>query len=137
MSKGVNKVILVGNVGEDPRVNYTKNGKAVASLSLATSLSWKNKETGTEEEHTEWHKIVFFGRLAEIISEFVKKGIKIYVEGSIKTREYTDSSGITHKITEIIGNDLQIFSGFPNKNSPQIKSSEKPEDTFYDDNIPF
>ena len=93
MARGVNKVILVGNLGRDPEVRYSPNGQAVANVTLATSESWKDKTSGEKQERTEWHRIVFFGRLAEIAGEYLKKGAQIYVEGSIRTSEWTDKEG--------------------------------------------
>lgn len=109
MSKGVNKAIIVGNVTQDPETRYTQSGKAVANFSLATSEFWKDKNTGNEEKRTEYHKIVFFGKLAEIVSQYVKKGTKLYVEGSLRTRKWQDQSGQDRYTTEIVGSVMQML----------------------------
>src|SRR5690606_6162625 len=110
-SRGVNKVILIGNVGGDPEVRYMPNGNAVANVTLATSDSWKDKQTGQQQERTEWHRVVFFGRLAEIVGEYVRKGSKLYVEGRLQTREW-EKDGIKRYTTEIvvdIGGQMQLL----------------------------
>ncbi|MDY3198960.1 MAG: single-stranded DNA-binding protein, partial [Pseudomonadaceae bacterium] len=101
MARGVNKVILIGNVGGDPEVRYMPNGNAVANVTLATSDSWKDKQTGQQQERTEWHRVVFFGRLAEIVGEYVRKGSKLYVEGRLQTREW-EKDGIKRYTTEVV-----------------------------------
>ncbi len=116
MSRGVNKVILIGNVGVDPEVRYTPNGNAVTSISLATSGVWKDKQTGNMQEKTEWHRVVFFNRLAEIVGEFVKKGTKIYIEGALRSRKWQDKSGADRYTTEIIVNEMQILDNKGNGN---------------------
>ncbi|HQZ62184.1 MAG TPA: single-stranded DNA-binding protein, partial [Dokdonella sp.] len=111
MARGVNKVILVGNLGADPEVKYTAGGTAVCTLSVATSESWKDKQTGEQQERTEWHRVKMFGRLAEIAGEYLKKGRQVYVEGSIRTEKYTDKEGIQRYSTDIIGNEMQMLGG--------------------------
>ncbi len=111
MARGVNKVILVGNLGADPEVKYTAGGTAVCTLSVATSDSWKDKQTGEQQERTEWHRVKMFGRLAEIAGEYLKKGRQVYVEGSIRTDKYTDKEGIQRYSTDIIGNEMQMLGG--------------------------
>ena len=101
MSRGVNKVILVGNVGGDPDVRYMPNGNAVANITLATSESWRDKQTGQQQEKTEWHRIVFFGRLAEVVGQYVRKGSKLYIEGKLQTREW-EKDGVKRYTTEIV-----------------------------------
>lgn len=101
MARGVNKVILIGNVGGDPEVRYMPNGNAVANVTLATSDSWKDKQTGQQQERTEWHRVVFFGRLAEIVGEYVRKGSKLYVEGRLQTREW-EKDGVKRYTTEVV-----------------------------------
>ena len=108
-SRGVNKVILVGRVGQDPDVRYTNNQSAVVTLSLATSESWKDKQTGQQQERTEWHRVVFFNRLAEIAAEYLRKGSKVYVEGSLRTRKWQDQSGQDRYTTEIVANEMQML----------------------------
>lgn len=110
MARGVNKVILVGNVGRDPEVKYTGGGLAVVDLSIATSESWKDKTTGDQKERTEWHKVKFFGRLAEIVGEYVEKGRQLYVEGSLRTDSY-EKDGATKYVTYIVGSEMQMLGG--------------------------
>ena len=107
-SRGVNKVILVGNVGNDPEVRYMPNGNAVANISIATSDSWKDRNTGEQQERTEWHKVVFFNRLAEIVEQSVKKGTKLYLEGRLQTRSY-EQDGVKKYYTEIVANEMQML----------------------------
>jgi single-strand DNA-binding protein len=109
MARGVNKAILIGNLGADPEVRYTPNGSAVANLTLATSSAWRDKQSGDLQERTEWHRIVFFNRLAEIVGEYLHKGSKVYVEGSLRTRKWQDKSGTDRYTTEIIANEMQIL----------------------------
>lgn len=109
MARGINKVILVGNVGVDPDVRYLPNGNAVTTLSIATSESWKDKVTGEKQERTEWHRVVCFNRLGEIAGEYVRKGSKLYVEGSLRTRKWQDQQGQDKYTTEIIANDIQML----------------------------
>jgi len=109
MARGVNKAILVGNLGRDPEVRYSPNGQAVANVTLATSESWKDKTSGEKQEKTEWHRVVFFGRLAEIAGEYLKKGAQIYVEGRLQTRKWTDKDGHDRYTTEIVANDMQML----------------------------
>ncbi len=111
MARGVNKVILVGNVGADPEVRYLANGNPVANLSIATSENWKDKQTGERQERTEWHRVVFFNRLAEIVNEYVKKGAKVYAEGSLRTRKWQDQNGQDRYTTEIVASELQMLDG--------------------------
>ena len=111
MSKSLNKVTLIGNVGKDPEIRYTGTGKAVVSFSLATSDSWKDKTTGQMQEKTDWHNIVAWERLAEIINQYVKKGKRIYLEGRIQTRSYDDKDGVKKYITEIVANDMIMLDG--------------------------
>lgn len=108
MSRGINKVIIVGNVGRDPEVRYTANGSAVANFSVATSESWNDKTTGERKEQTEWHRITCFGRLAEIAGEYLRKGSKVYIEGSLRTREW-EKDGQTHRTTEINAREIQML----------------------------
>lgn len=107
-SRGVNKVILVGNVGQDPETRYMPNGGAVTNVTLATSETWKDKNTGENQERTEWHRVVFYQRLAEIVAEYVKKGSKLYIEGSLRTRSW-EQDGVKRYTTEIIANEMQML----------------------------
>jgi len=109
MARGVNKVILIGNLGNDPEIRYTASGAAVANISLATAESWKDKNTGEQQERTEWHRIVFFGRLAEIVGEYLRKGSQIYVEGRLQTRKWEDKEGKDRYTTEIVANEMQML----------------------------
>ena len=111
MARGVNKVILVGNLGADPETRYTASGSAICTIRIATSESWKDKQTGEQQERTEWHRIKFFGRLAEIAGEYLKKGRQVYVEGSLRTDKYTDKEGIERYTTDIIANEMQMLGG--------------------------
>lgn len=109
-SRGINKVILVGNVGQDPETRYMPNGNAVTNISLATSETWKDKNTGEQQERTEWHRITFYQRLAEIVAEYVRKGSKLYVEGRLQTRSW-EQDGVKKYATDIIANEMQMLDG--------------------------
>lgn len=111
MARGINKVILIGNLGQDPEVRYTAGGNAVANLRIATTEAWRDKQTGEQKENTEWHTVVFFGKTAEIASQYLKKGRQVYVEGRLQTRKWQDKSGNDRYSTEIIGNDMQMLGG--------------------------
>ena len=110
MARGINKVILVGNLGNDPETRFMPNGNPVTNISIATSESWKDKQSGQQQERTEWHRIVFFNRLAEIAGEYLKKGSKVYIEGALRTRQW-DNEGQKHYSTEIIANEMQMLDG--------------------------
>ena len=110
MARGINKVILVGNLGNDPETRFMPNGNPVTNISIATSESWKDKQSGQQQERTEWHRIVFFNRLAEIAGEYLKKGSKVYIEGALRTRQW-DKEGQKHYPTEIIANEMQMLDG--------------------------
>ena len=130
-SRGVNKVILVGNVGNDPEVRYMPNGNAVANVSLATSETWKDKNTGDQQEKTEWHRVVFFNRLAEIVEQYVKKGSKLYIEGRLQTRSW-EQDGVKRYTTEIVSNEMQMLD------SRKAEKEEKPVQSDQEgDDIPF
>lgn len=144
-SRGINKVILVGNLGGDPEVRYTPSGSAVTSLSIATSETWKDKQTGQAQERTEWHKVVFFNRLAEVAGEYLKKGSKIYAEGSLRTRKWQDKNGQDRYTTEIVGQSMQMLdakgsgpSAMPRQEQemPAPEMETQSSDNF-DDDIPF
>ena len=116
MSRGVNKVILIGNLGAEPDVRYMQSGDAVANVSLATSESWKDKNSGETQERTEWHRVVFFGKLAEIVKQYLHKGSKIYVEGQLRTKKWQDKEGQDRYTTEVVvgsGGTLQMLDGRP------------------------
>jgi len=147
MARGVNKVILVGNLGKDPDVRYMPSGSAVANVTLATSESWKDKQTGEKQERTEWHNIAFFGRLAEIAGEYLKKGSQVYVEGSLRTRKWQDKSGNDRYTTEVIANEMQMLGSrggggsMPTKESPpsasQSAGAAGSSGAEFEDDIPF
>lgn len=151
MARGVNKVILVGNLGRDPEVRYSPNGAAIANVTIATSEGWKDKQTGEMQERTEWHRIVFFSRLAEIAGEYLRKGSQIYVEGRLQTRKWQDKEGQDRYTTEVVANELQMLGGRSggsnqapdsssqfdqSKPSAPSKPAAKEFDDF-DDDIPF
>ena len=150
-NRGINKVILVGNLGQDPEIRYMPNGNAVANISVATSETWKDKQTGESKDKTEWHRVVIFGKLAEIAGEHLKKGSQVYIEGQLQTRKWQDQSGIDHYTTEIVvntGGTMQMLgsrensaddrghstqntlSGKTNQNAPAPPMG-------FDDGIPF
>lgn len=156
MARGINKVILIGNLGNDPEVRYTPNGSAVANITLATSETWRDKQSGELQDRTEWHRVVFFGRLAEIVGEYLRKGSKIYVEGSLRTRKWQDKNGVDRYTTEIIANEMHILDsrsgggGSGNANNqaapahsaattpaqvPALETAAEVKD--FDDDIPF
>jgi single-strand DNA-binding protein len=107
----VNKVIIVGNLGKDPEVRYMPSGSAICSVTIATSRQWKDKTSGDRQEETEWHRVTFFDRMAEIAGEYLKKGRPVYVEGRLKTRKYTDKDGVEKYTTEIVATDMQLLGG--------------------------
>lgn len=156
-SRGVNKVILVGNLGQDPDVRYMPNGGAVANITVATSETWKDKNTGENQEKTEWHRVVMFRRLGEIAGEYLKKGSKVYIEGKLQTRKWQDQNGQDRYTTEIVADTMQMldsrggsadFSGgggggqsrpAPQQGGgqPQGQSAPPPMDNGFEDDIPF
>lgn len=163
MARGINKVILIGNVGGDPEVRYLPNGNAVANVTLATSDSWKDKQTGQQQERTEWHRVVFFGRLAEIVGEYVRKGSKLYIEGRLQTREW-EKDGVKRYTTEIVvdmqgqmqlldsrgqggGEGMAPRAQQPSRPAPQRpapqqqpaqpQAQQMPDYDSFDDDIPF
>ncbi|WP_427026630.1 single-stranded DNA-binding protein [Enterobacter asburiae] len=114
MANGINKVILVGNLGQDPEVRYLPSGGAVCSLTLATSESWRDEATGEQKEHTEWHRVVLFGKLAEVAGEYLRKGYQVYIEGQLRTRKWTDQAGAKRYTTEVVvnvGGTMQMLGG--------------------------
>ncbi|MEZ1597293.1 single-stranded DNA-binding protein [Pseudomonas aeruginosa] len=149
MARGVNKVILVGKCGDDPSVRYMPNGNAVTNITLATSESWKDKQTGQQQERTEWHRVVFFGKLAEIAGQHVKKGQQLYVEGSLRTRKWQAQDGQDRYTTEVIVDmhgQMQMLGGKPvndqaaqSRQSPQQQSAPQQRSAHdeFDDDIPF
>lgn len=158
MAKGINKVIIVGNLGRDPEVRYTPGGMAIANITVATTDSWKDKSSGERQEKTEWHRVVMFNRLGEIAGEYLKKGSQVYIEGRLQTRKWQDKDGQDRYTTEIVANEMQMLggrgggeaqsSGYGQGGRPQ--SSNQPSDPFagtpeydsgpapdFDDDIPF
>ena len=154
-SRGINKVILVGNLGNDPEVRYMPNGNAVANISLATSDSWKDKTSGEQQEKTEWHRVVFFNRLAEIVEQYVKKGSKLYVEGRLQTRSW-EQDGVKRYSTEIVASEMQMLDGRagpqevndndfgqsqkptePSQSEGKPKAAQPANFDNFDDDIPF
>ena len=148
MARGVNKAIIVGTLGQDPEIRYTANGSAVANISVATNETWKDKSTGEAQERTEWHRIVMFGKLAEIAQQYLKKGSQAYFEGRIQTRKWQDQSGNDRYSTEIVANEMQMLGGrgsggggAPMESGGQSQSRPAPAETApmddgFDD-IPF
>lgn len=145
---GVNKVIIIGHLGNDPEMRTMPNGDAVANISVATSESWTDKNTGERREITEWHRIVFYRRQAEIVGQYLSKGSKIYIEGKLKTRKWQDQSGQDRYLTEIIGDCLQMLDNKSNEQQTQRNSGQnyakakgKPQPSAqqdnFDDDIPF
>lgn len=152
MARGVNKVILVGNLGVDPEIRYMPSGAAVANLRLATTDQWKDKQSGERQERTEWHTVVMFGRLAEIAGEYLRKGNQIYVEGSLRTRKWQDRDGNDRFSTEIVARDMQMLGGRGSGGSasfddggnrsqpsrpPQSQTADTGPEEDFDDDIPF
>jgi single-strand DNA-binding protein len=111
MARGINKVILVGNLGADPETRAMPSGSTVANLRIATSESWRDKQSGEQQERTEWHRVVLFGRLGEVAAEYLKKGSQVYIEGSLRTRKWQDKQGVERYSTEIVGNEMQMLGG--------------------------
>ena len=154
MARGVNKVILIGNLGQDPDIKSTAAGASIANFSVATSESWKDKNTGQQVEKTEWHRVVAFNRLAEIIGQYVKKGSKIYIEGSLRTRKWQDKEGKDHYTTEVVANEMQMLDSkggganasandysssqnTPSRNAPAPMAEPAGGFDSLDDDIPF
>ncbi len=158
----VNKVILIGNLGRDPEVRYAPSGSAICNVTIATSRQWKDKTSGERQEETEWHRVVFYDRLAEIAGEYLKKGRPVYVEGRLKTRKWTDKDGVEKYTTEVIADQMQLLGGregggmgggggmddaggapaprqAPARQAPMAKPAGKPAGGFddMDDDIPF
>jgi|TARA_Y100001936_G_C15871953_1_gene558159 single-strand DNA-binding protein len=145
MSRGVNKVILVGNLGQKPEIRYTKDSKPIASFSIATSESWKDKTTGDMVEKTEWHNVTFFGRIAEVAEQYLDKGSKVFVEGKLQTDKWEDENGNKRSATKIIGNNMQMLdsrgsnnsSSFDESSSAQNEVPASQEGSFSEEDIPF
>ena len=140
-SRGVNKVILIGNLGQDPDVRYMPDGNAVANVTVATSESWKDKTTGEPQERTEWHRVVFFRRLAEIVGEYLKKGSKVYIEGRLQTRKWQDQDGQDRYTTEIVADEMQMLDSKGGSTVSATPASSDaasaPSNNGFDDDLPF
>ncbi|MEH6625084.1 MAG: single-stranded DNA-binding protein [Motiliproteus sp.] len=138
MARGVNKVILIGNLGQDPEVRYMPNGNAVTNVTIATSESWKDRDSGQQQERTEWHRVVFFGKLAEIAGQYLRKGSKVYVEGALRTRKWQDQGGQDRYTTEIVvdmNGQMQMLdgraeSGAGNYQKPVQQAAQQPAQNF-------
>ena len=152
MARGVNKVIIVGNLGNDPDTRYMPSGSAVTNLSVATNESWKDKQTGEQKDRTEWHRVSMFGRLAEIAAEYLRKGSQGYIEGKLQTRKWQEQSGNDRWTTEIVANEMQMLGGRSGSGAPALGDSGPPpvpasgggdvggassDGGFEDDEIPF
>ena len=155
MARGVNKVIVVGNLGNDPDTRYMPSGSAVTNISVATSESWKDKQSGEQKERTEWHRIVMFGRLGEIAAEYLRKGSQVYIEGSLRTNKWQDKSGADRYTTEIIADEMQMLgsrggaggasggggggggSSRPQNDGPPASPPPQGSSDDFDDDIPF
>jgi len=138
MSRGINKVILIGNLGADPDVRFLASGDSVANVRMATSESWMDKQSGERQERTEWHSVVFFRKLAEIVGKYVHKGSRIYVEGKLQTRKWQDRDGNDRYSTEIVANEMQMLDG--SKTSPMEVPQAVPQpqgETVIDGDVPF
>ena len=149
-SRGINKVILVGNLGNEPEVRQTSNGGCVTNISVATSETWKDKNTGDQQERTEWHRIVFFGKLGEIAGQYLHKGSKVYVEGALRTEKWQDNAGNDRYTTKVIANEMQMLDkkgdGITNNAVPETAQNSAPSQPTakqqadmdaFDDDIPF
>ena len=143
MARGVNKVIIVGNLGQDPDTRYMPSGDAVTNLNIATNESWKDKQTGEQKDRTEWHSVAMFGRLAEIAAEYLRKGSQVYIEGKLRTRKWQDKDGNDRYTTEIIADEMQMLgnkasSGAPaTSDSPPTSAPPQSSENDFDDDIPF
>jgi single-strand DNA-binding protein len=147
MARGINKVILIGNLGADPETRYTPAGLAITNLRLATTDSWKDKQSGEQQDRTEWHRVAMFGKLAEISAEYLRKGSQVYIEGRIQTRKWQDQQGQDKYSTEIVANDMQMLGGKPGAGAPAMSNPSRSQapageaaavaDVTLDDDIPF
>tara|TARA_B100001113_G_scaffold188493_1_gene154394 strand:+ start:105 stop:527 length:423 start_codon:yes stop_codon:yes gene_type:complete len=137
----VNKALIIGNLGQDPEIKYTQSGSPVANLSVATSERWKDKNTGEQKEQTEWHRVVVFGRLAEIAEQYLKKGSKVFIEGKIQTRDWEDSEGNKKYTTEVVAREMTMLDSRASMDSNASSSDNSAKDAAKDDNseedIPF
>lgn len=139
MARGVNKAIVLGNLGNDPETKFLSSGAAVTTLSVATSETWKDKQTGENQERTEWHRVTAFGKLAEIMGEYLKKGSKVYIEGSLRTNKWQDKDGNDRYTTEIIANEMQMLDtkGTSDQEPKQQNVTQVDNAPSFEDDIPF
>ncbi len=143
MARGVNKVIIIGNLGQDPETRYMPSGSAVTNLRVATNESWKDKQTGEQKDRTEWHRVAMFGRLAEIAAEYLRKGSQVYIEGKLRTRKWQDKDGNDRYTTEIVADEMQMLGGRSGGGAPAMSDSPPasaavlPSGDDFDDDIPF
>jgi single-strand DNA-binding protein len=139
MARGINKVILIGNLGADPETRYMPSGSAVTNLRLATSESWKDKTSGEQQERTEWHRVAMFGRLAEIAAEYLRKGSQVYIEGSLRTRKWQDKDGNDRWSTEVVADEMQMLGGRAEASAPARSAPAAVAESAdaFDDDIPF
>ncbi len=153
MARGINKVIIVGNLGSDPETRYMPSGSAVTNLTVATNESWKDKQTGEQKDRTEWHKVAMFNRLAEVAAEYLRKGSQVYIEGKLRTRKWQDKNGQDRWTTEIIADEMQMLGGRGGGSAPMNSPPDSPPDSLsdsapssappqpgpddFDDDIPF
>lgn len=144
MARGVNRVILIGHLGQDPEIRHMPNGTAVANVSIATTESWKDKNSGEKQDRTEWHRVVFFARLAEIVGEYLRKGSQVYVEGRLQTRKWQDKNGQDRYTTEIVASEMQMLGGkgsggdrADDAGTPTGGGDQAARDEGFDDDIPF
>lgn len=134
--QGINKVIILGNLGNDPETRYMPNGSAVTNVSIATSESWQDKQSGQKQERTEWHRIVFFNRLAEIAGEYLRKGSKVYVEGSLRTNKWQDQNGNDRYTTEIVANEMQMLDSRDSRGDQQQQPQQQNQQQYQQQNQP-
>jgi len=142
MARGINKVFILGNLGQEPDVRYTPSGDPIVNLSIATSESWNDKTTGQKQERTEWHRVVMFNKLAEIAVKYLHKGSKLYVEGQLRTRKWEDKEGVERYTTEIVARDIEMLDPAPQGSTttaekPAAPTATQREPVLFDDDIPF
>ena len=146
MARGINKVIIVGNLGGDPETRYMPSGSAVTNLTVATNESWKDKQTGEQKERTEWHKVAMFNRLAEVAAEYLRKGSQVYIEGKLRTRKWQDKDGNDRWTTEVVADEMQMLGGRSgggggsasmNQDPGPASAPAQPDPDAFDDDIPF
>ena len=142
MARGINKVILIGNLGADPESRVMQNGTPVTNISIATSESWTDRNTNQKQEKTEWHRVVFYNRLAEVVGQYLRKGSKVYIEGKLRTRRWQDNTGVERYMTEVIASEMQMLDSRSSGNEHQQQAHQPPSspqesNMNFDDDIPF